>query len=509
MKFWVLVIAAVALLVWSLTRERFEATASIKAPPYDDEAKIRIYEVANSADQATLLAKAKQETTVPRTDPEYDRKMKIAAGGIVAPTVGSFFTDVFRPATTPLTNANVDTFMASRASPLKELETRVLKAYFVGQQGIGTAAASGYAAALAAVGQNTGYLVTGSGSGAGSSSSGSAGAGSAGAGSAGAGSAGSSSAGSSSAGSSSAGSGSAGSGSAGSGAGAGAGAGNVTGASSSATSSAASVTTDEWEEGPAPVCPIGTSLRTITWEITDGEFRDLETPREQCYGDDLIQYTCPDGYEPTRESRAGTPGKPCRRAGGSETVEPVCVDGYVYNVELGECEPAPVDPTCSGGYQLREGKCMRRRVAPPTTTGGSSTTTQAPTTGGPASRLRQVFGPQFTERGNEVPMADGDSSQTNVYPELLGGMIDSSTRIPGAGITSPSRNWTLANNGSLPSTRSTGSDPMSQFFPFSRSPGDMDIIPDPYRVAKTFSASSYSSKTEPVPFLTDFSAFQR
>jgi hypothetical protein len=106
-------------------------------------------------------------------------------------------------------------------------------------------------------------------------------------------------------------------------------------------------------------------------------------------------------------------------------------------------------------------------------------------------------------------MADGDSSQTNVYPELLGGMIDSSTRIPGAGITSPSKNWTLANNGSLPSTRSTGSDPMSQFFPFSRSPGDMDIIPDPYRVAKTFSASSYSSKTEPVPFLTDFSAFQR
>ena len=37
----------------------------------------------------------------------------------------------------------------------------------------------------------------------------------------------------------------------------------------------------------------------------------------------------------------------------------------------------------------------------------------------------------------------------------------------------------------------------------------MDIIPDPYRVAKTFSTSSYSSKTEPVPFLTDFSAFQK
>jgi hypothetical protein len=52
-----------------------------------------------------------------------------------------------------------------------------------------------------------------------------------------------------------------------------------------------------------------------------------------------------------------------------------------------------------------------------------------------------------------------------------------------------------------------GSDEMARFFPFSRMPGDMDIIPDPYRVAKTFSQSSYSSKTEPTPFLTDFSAF--
>jgi hypothetical protein len=120
-----------------------------------------------------------------------------------------------------------------------------------------------------------------------------------------------------------------------------------------------------------------------------------------------------------------------------------------------------------------------------------------------------VFGPQFTERGNQVPPNDGDSSQTNVYPELLGGKVDSSSRIPGAGITAPSKNWQLANNGSLPSKTSMGSDEMSRYFPFSRSPGDMDIIPDPYRVAQTFSTSSYASKTEPAPFLTDFSAFQR
>jgi hypothetical protein len=87
--------------------------------------------------------------------------------------------------------------------------------------------------------------------------------------------------------------------------------------------------------------------------------------------------------------------------------------------------------------------------------------------------------------------------------------MDTSSRIPGAGIQSPSKNWTLANDGTLPSSSATGSDEMSRYFPFSRSPGDMDVIPDPYRVAQTFSASSYSSKTEPVPFLTDFSAFQK
>jgi hypothetical protein len=88
-------------------------------------------------------------------------------------------------------------------------------------------------------------------------------------------------------------------------------------------------------------------------------------------------------------------------------------------------------------------------------------------------------------------------------------MIDTSTRIPGAGITNPSKNWTLTQNGSLPNSTSTGSDERSRYFPYSRMPGDMDVIPDPYRVAQTFSASSYASKTEPVPFLTDFSAFQR
>jgi hypothetical protein len=92
---------------------------------------------------------------------------------------------------------------------------------------------------------------------------------------------------------------------------------------------------------------------------------------------------------------------------------------------------------------------------------------------------------------------------------LIGPKGTDSTRIDGLGIIPPSKNYELANNGSLPTPESTGSAEGSQFLPNSRTPGDQDLIPDPYRVASAFTTSIYSSKTEPVPFLTDFSAFQK
>ena len=63
--------------------------------------------------------------------------------------------------------------------------------------------------------------------------------------------------------------------------------------------------------------------------------------------------------------------------------------------------------------------------------------------------------------------------------------------------------------GAIPSSAGLGSDEKSKYLPFSRQPGDMDLVKDPYRVSQQFASSSYSFKTEPVPFLTDFSAFQR
>lgn len=459
MKLWILLLTAVALLVWSLVRERFEATPSIKAPPYDAAEKRRIFDMVHQRSptppytqlgyQDILMNKAKQQLP---NETNQD-KLKEAAGGFVTPAIESFFTTVFKPATTPITKEQVDTFVDARASDIKMVEKDILTTYFVGQSGVGTSGQGGansYAAALAALGQNAGYLISNSTTGA-------------------------------------------------------------AGAAGAASTAGA--------EGPPPVCPAGTIKRE-----EDGKCVSTTSTASP---------SCPTGY--TLESD-----KKCHRIGGTETTEPTCPAGFSYNSTAQRCDTTPVDPTCPGGYEFKSGKCVPKtgsaagaapsepsvgsNAAPAgpaagaassagsgaSTTGGSSTSTWGPTSGGPTKRLRQIFGPQYTGSGGDLSgSGNGDSSQTNVYPELLGGLIDTSSRIPGAGIVPPSKNWTLPNDGSLPNSGSMGADEMSRYFPFSRTPGDMDIIPDPYRVAQVFSPSSYSSKTEPVPFLTDFSAFQK
>jgi hypothetical protein len=122
-----------------------------------------------------------------------------------------------------------------------------------------------------------------------------------------------------------------------------------------------------------------------------------------------------------------------------------------------------------------------------------------------------VWGPLGGGRGESDGVEPSDTSKTNRYPELLGGLGagGDKTRIDGVGLTEPSSSWQLSMSGMLPDAQSLGATEMSKYLPFSRTPGDMDKVPDPYRVSQTFRQSSYSSKTEPVPFLADFSAFQR
>jgi hypothetical protein len=102
----------------------------------------------------------------------------------------------------------------------------------------------------------------------------------------------------------------------------------------------------------------------------------------------------------------------------------------------------------------------------------------------------KLWGPPFSGQGMPRYMGDGNGSG-NGYPGLLG---------------PPPPGPKLGKN-NLPSSASLGTDPMSGFLPFSRQPGDQELIPDPYRVSQSYSSASYSSKNEPVPFLTDFSAF--
>ena len=140
--------------------------------------------------------------------------------------------------------------------------------------------------------------------------------------------------------------------------------------------------------------------------------------------------------------------------------------------------------------------------------------------------MNKLFGPLFTGFGDPGAQGLVDTSKTNPYPELLGGRgkvggagaggaggaggrggLGGLGGIGGMGGTATNPN--LDYKGSMPSSGGLGSDANSQFFPYSRQPGDMDLVQDPYRVSQQFASSSYSFKTEPVPFLTDFSAFQK
>ncbi len=458
MKYWwILVLLALILVVWGV-RERFEATQSIKAPPYDAAEKVRIFDMVRQRSskppytflgyQDLLMAKAKAQAPTETNE----TKLKEIGGGLVSPAVESFFTSVYKPATTPIKQEDIDKFMETRTSDLKDVEKDVLTTYFIGQSGAGSSA---YSALLADMGQsNFGYAQQGTGS--------------------------------------------------------------TTGRG--ATSERASVggapppmavaQQEPTEDYADPICPAGTSL-------------DM---KKRCrYPEEAEMPTCPSGYVLTGGAR-------CRKIGGTEEIDPQCPAGKVYDANDGQpgwgCIKAYATPTCPSGFSLRTADtgntCFKPRAPPPAnTTGGSTTTTGINATGGsttgtnatgatgsgvtPANvRKNNVLGPVFTSYGAPI---DGspDSHKTNQYPELLGGGDAVSRRRQGGG----GFGFGIDLKGSMPTADGLGATEQSKFFPFSRQPGDMELIPDPYRVSQQFSSASYSFKTEPTPFLTDFSAFLR
>jgi hypothetical protein len=136
--------------------------------------------------------------------------------------------------------------------------------------------------------------------------------------------------------------------------------------------------------------------------------------------------------------------------------------------------------------------------------GFTPSVTSLATSGSGNNRKKQVFGPLFTGLGQGDGVVSGkDSSKNSRYPELIGGRDPNAKDDTGAGGAGGAGNqWDLTLGG-------LGAGENSKYLPFSRQPGDMDLIPDPYRVSQQFQTSSYAFKTEPLPFLTDFSAFQK
>lgn len=66
-----------------------------------------------------------------------------------------------------------------------------------------------------------------------------------------------------------------------------------------------------------------------------------------------------------------------------------------------------------------------------------------------------------------------------------------------------------ANTSMLPSFGSAGSDWLNQYAATSREPGDQDPFASAFSQSSAYSLANGSQKTDPVPYLTDFSTFQK
>jgi len=132
-----------------------------------------------------------------------------------------------------------------------------------------------------------------------------------------------------------------------------------------------------------------------------------------------------------------------------------------------------------------------------TNTTGGSTRTAAPNSGSGKTKL---FGPAFVGMGDDSGLG-GLSGSSRDYPVLIGPKPKESTMVEGAGVMQQKNS---SDSSGLPSSKHTGSEEDAKYFGSSRVPGDKDLFPNPYQ---EFTPSTGSSKTEPVPYLSDFSAF--
>jgi len=122
----------------------------------------------------------------------------------------------------------------------------------------------------------------------------------------------------------------------------------------------------------------------------------------------------------------------------------------------------------------------------------------------PAGTKLPIKGPSYGGRGVAVASSSSGASSSKPAPTLYGPTAGGGQNM---GWGHPRIN--SGDTSALPSDASAGSDPSNMFAATSRVPGDMDLFPNPYIQSTTYSLANGSQKTDPVPFLTDFSAFQK
>jgi len=122
----------------------------------------------------------------------------------------------------------------------------------------------------------------------------------------------------------------------------------------------------------------------------------------------------------------------------------------------------------------------------------------------------QMGGPQAAPAGATLPV-NGPSSGGMGVSTFSGSTTSSSQPGPalyGPSLSSGGSQLNSRNTSAMPDYRTTGSDPSNRFAVTSRVPGDQDMFGSMYIQANTDSIANQPMKTDPVPFLTDFSAFQ-
>lgn len=118
----------------------------------------------------------------------------------------------------------------------------------------------------------------------------------------------------------------------------------------------------------------------------------------------------------------------------------------------------------------------------------------------PAGTKQPVGGPTYG--GTGVSIMGGSGKGPRSEPALYG---------PGSGSAGGGFGSMKSNSvdmSMLPSFTSAGSEPENQYAGTSRAPGDQDFYPPAFAQSSSYSLANASMKTDPVPFLTDFSAFQ-